>query len=504
MNSHRSILHTKRKVRRLHSKRKTKQLDSLFSNGPYHQPFEEDSPYVQSKRNSMKLEGPEACEDNLDIFLQGCEGNVPSSAIEDVKEFCIGTSSKEAKIWLDDREKYTGLSREYVSRLTAEDLKDALALRQFGLGDIPDADRRLIHLVVLEPSKWTGIVPIPLPPKPQFSSKGKDSKLTPNSYIPDLDPATSAHWPRLHLAIKCPYYETLFGSTLPSKLRSVWIFRYVETFGILTPKIIDCELFGLFHLSYLALRLHHTPSQNAPAPGAHNTRSRERIDVSFLNIAHGVGATYPKNATGVETICIVSLLYLLKWEQISTGLMWCLGSRTSRLRIIQTMQLLRKLWGRLSITIRAWEKFIAPTGHSRHFDTSKLSLKKNLDKINKMFEQLESSKILTMRLNLESKDLSYQSHPLHHEIISLNREAQKMSMENNRTNQLTTPLVVVTAYFGTQQSIFTFDQNPKTFVVCILVLLLMLKLCNLAILLARRPRWLTQFPDSKTLTDINP
>lgn len=63
------------------------------------------------------------------------------------------------------------------------------------------------------------------------------------------------------------------------------------------------------------------------------------------------------------------------------------------------------------------------------------------------------------------------------------------------------PVAVVVAYFGTQQPIFHFDRNLKSFSVCVAVLVIALKVYTFLIVLARQlglqERLITWFMASK-------
>ncbi|KAF2474684.1 uncharacterized protein BDR25DRAFT_311128 [Lindgomyces ingoldianus] len=555
----------KRKVRSVHSKPKDKekQLDTLFSNRLSHQQFKEDSSYVQSKRDTLQSEGHEACGDNLDIFLQDYEGPVPSCEIEEVKEFCEGTSSGGPKIWLDDREKSTGFSRKYAKRLTATDLGHALARKRFDLDGTPDADRRLI-------------------------------------YISDLDAecvrtlAESASWRQV-----------------PVLRDAIWKHIALQTsLCVKTPRIGFPVFELVFQLPYLALRQYHTPPNKEPTTRIHKTE-RGRMDVSFLNIpaiqgqvpcsyviheaqisivACGsdnsrwvtyafVDTEFDDNPTDDDGIFEEEELDELNEDPIaddgecSTG--WVVDAdkpiwdpreyfllmverrmtqifrewihlvrkvqrsvkryekthpaflspgpskelprdvQEALYQNIQTMQLLKKLREQLSTTIQAWKRFAAPTGDIRYFSNmSKPAARKSLNNIIKTFERLVdqekdldslaescsgSERLLTLRLNLKSYDLNLQT-------VRLNHNTQEVTLENNRvalesqktaqltnqtaaltlsTNQLTIPPVLVIAYFSTQQQIFSFDRNQKTFFICIITLFIALKLYNYGVIIAR-------------------
>jgi hypothetical protein len=55
-----------------------------------------------------------------------------------------------------------------------------------------------------------------------------------------------------------------------------------------------------------------------------------------------------------------------------------------------------------------------------------------------------------------------------------------------QTNQILTPVVIVTAYYSTQDQIFGFDRNSTSFIIAIVVVYLALKIANMFTVLARR------------------
>lgn len=133
-----------------------KEWDQLFSAGrDFH---EDDSSYVETLKKEFNV-----LSSDLEIFLRDCEGPVPLSGLEEVRELCEtplsrtdDTQDGEArsdpgKAWLDDREASTGHVREYPNRLNADQLFMCLAKKRYGLENLPNADRRLVYVADLDP-----------------------------------------------------------------------------------------------------------------------------------------------------------------------------------------------------------------------------------------------------------------------------------------------------------------------------------------------------------------
>lgn len=55
--------------------------------------------------------------------------------------------------------------------------------------------------------------------------------------------------------------------------------------------------------------------------------------------------------------------------------------------------------------------------------------------------------------------------------------------------QIWTPISIAVAYFGTQQAIFGFDRNPRTFILSFVILLVGVKLLTFLSKLGIRSKW---------------
>ncbi|CAN9133224.1 unnamed protein product [Alternaria alternata] len=206
-------------------------------------------------------------------------------------------------------------------------------------------------------------------------------------------------------------------------------------------------------------------------------------------------------------------------------------------KTLQIMQLLRKLRDELSTTLRVYNRFDKPGGDRCYFsditDCSSVqnSIVESFEKLTDLSLRLRSLDDSCKRfathlgriLDLESNRLSAQSnklsqeanehqqashrlsermHKMNEETSILNKEMRKLNersteaacmsqteaMKTSRSTRvnvelllLTTPFGIVLQYFGSEQEIFSFNRNPKTFVLATIVLMLVLRLLTLSL-----------------------
>ncbi|CAN9390927.1 unnamed protein product [Alternaria alternata] len=206
-------------------------------------------------------------------------------------------------------------------------------------------------------------------------------------------------------------------------------------------------------------------------------------------------------------------------------------------KTLQIMQLLRKLRDELSTTLRVYNRFDKSGGDKCYFsditDCSSVqnSIVESFEKLTDLSLRLRSLDDSCKRfathlgriLDLESNRLSAQSnklsqeanehqqashrlsermHKMNEETSILNKEMRKLNersteaacmsqaeaMKTSRSTRvnvelllLTTPFGIVLQYFGSEQEIFSFNRNPKTFVLATIVLMLVLRLLTLSL-----------------------
>lgn len=119
------------------------------------------------------------------------------------------------------------------------------------------------------------------------------------------------------------------------------------------------------------------------------------------------------------------------------------------------------------------------------------------------------------RLSLKNCLLSNEANVMSHKSHRIALETNLVSLDNNlnaaqmlsvrdpadyyvsflfayshKTTQFVTPFVIVTGYFSTQDRIFGFSRDARSFIICLVVVSLVLKLLTFATLyLKRMPRW---------------
>ncbi|KAF2831927.1 hypothetical protein CC86DRAFT_280201, partial [Ophiobolus disseminans] len=182
---------------------------------------------------------------------------------------------------------------------------------------------------------------------------------------------------------------------------------------------------------------------------------------------------------------------------------------------MQTVHLLNELHGYLRPALRAWSRFSSPSGDKGFFsDITDSKATRTMHLIKESFEILSdlehrlvlldrSSKLSARTLNLESNrlntesyDLNRQAHVVHlstsvisRDIQHLNRrsteaacENQKAAQETSQTTRVsveillfTTPFAIALQYFGAERAIFSFNRNPRSFFICIVILLIALR-----------------------------
>jgi hypothetical protein len=225
-----------------------------------HRDFKEDGSYLKWKKEGLKVRGdpirvdgkdPQVDEEGLRMFLRDYDDGEPLCGAEDVEEFCedrrlqdilFAETSKKLKrnVWLDDRSR-SGEYREYQNPLTPYTLLRALEEPRFDNKDKPDADRRRMLFVDLEPDHILVL-----------------AETASERQVPVLRDAIQKH-----LAL-----ETSLRVHIPLK-------------GI---SMFHLEL----HLPYFALR------QSTKPAGFHARGKRQCIDLSFLTGCSNSGPSQPR------------------------------------------------------------------------------------------------------------------------------------------------------------------------------------------------------------------
>jgi hypothetical protein len=256
----------------------TKNWPKIFASRRY---FNEDESWVEKQRPAV------ADDDTLKIFLRSFPGPVQSCEVQEMIDFCQGTSFRDisegplenqctgAKAWLDDRELSSRNCRSYNRRLTARKLYVLLKQPRFGSDYFPNADRRLIYVKDLDPS-----------------------------YILALGATVSHHQVEFlrdaiwkHLA-----FQTSIRVTVPH----------------MGYKIFRMEL----HLPYLALREFAVSIQEHLNQECNQKPQRKRTDISFLNL--------PRTSASKNNV------YGIQEAQISLGICGCDHSQWTAYAFVDT------------------------------------------------------------------------------------------------------------------------------------------------------------------------
>ncbi|KAH7077051.1 hypothetical protein FB567DRAFT_534429 [Paraphoma chrysanthemicola] len=127
-------------------------------------------------------------------------------------------------------------------------------------------------------------------------------------------------------------------------------------------------------------------------------------------------------------------------------------------------------------------------------------LEQKLAHLDKRFT--DSANILTIRLNLGSNELSIHAHDLNlktnfisHEVHKLNRLSTVAAIANVKAAEktslttsvnvlllwITAPVTLVLQYFGSEQAVFSFERNPRTFIIALVVVFATLPLLTYAL-----------------------
>ncbi|KAF2441215.1 hypothetical protein P171DRAFT_488774 [Karstenula rhodostoma CBS 690.94] len=183
---------------------------------------------------------------------------------------------------------------------------------------------------------------------------------------------------------------------------------------------------------------------------------------------------------------------------------------------MRALGLLSDLVQRLAIVVETIHRFLIPGGDGDYFldltDDSAIQalhcIDKHLSSLSEQKDTLRSlssgctqaTKIISLymdqensRINLESSRLSREANALGLHTLRIAKYQNRMALASNlnatlmlSTNQIMTPVVVVTAYYSTQDQIFGFARNSTSFVIAVLIIYLALKVANILTVLARR------------------
>lgn len=118
------------------------------------------------------------------------------------------------------------------------------------------------------------------------------------------------------------------------------------------------------------------------------------------------------------------------------------------------------------------------------------------------------------RMTLESCRLNKEANAMNRESHQIALETNQVSLANNfnaaqmlsvclswyyleeylthtqQTTQIVTPVVIVTSYFSTQDKVFGFSRDARSFLICLVVVTLVLKVLDLAnFVLRQTQRW---------------
>ncbi|KAH7355833.1 hypothetical protein BKA66DRAFT_539696 [Pyrenochaeta sp. MPI-SDFR-AT-0127] len=178
---------------------------------------------------------------------------------------------------------------------------------------------------------------------------------------------------------------------------------------------------------------------------------------------------------------------------------------------MQIKEILYELRKHLSSNISAWNRFSGPSGDLSFFnDITEMNAKLALHSIEASFARLgflepkldlldrlcgDSAKALTLRMEVESNLLSHQTHNLNIRNVRLSRKTTKIAMESQRAAEetcrttrtnvqlllTTTPFAFALQYFCGERNVFSIERTPKTFTICLLILLFALPLVTLVV-----------------------
>jgi hypothetical protein len=131
------------------------QINSKVAETTCNEP-EANEPFPASKYTDLSFSDNfkkfEVKRDFLEYFARDSESSIPSWDAELIKQYCRPTignqktalASNSVKFQLHDREFATNDSRSHPEVLTLDQLRQALTLKRFKCGDLPDASRRQI------------------------------------------------------------------------------------------------------------------------------------------------------------------------------------------------------------------------------------------------------------------------------------------------------------------------------------------------------------------------
>ncbi|KAF2645756.1 hypothetical protein P280DRAFT_545678 [Massarina eburnea CBS 473.64] len=183
---------------------------------------------------------------------------------------------------------------------------------------------------------------------------------------------------------------------------------------------------------------------------------------------------------------------------------------------VQTKEILNELREKLVTQIGALKTFCSSHGDAEYFTdlddpraTAALGVCKescleftNLEKKMGILHRRcdELGKHLRVILNYESNQVTLESNRVSLRSYSLNEESHRVALETQHvalannlnaalmlsTNQFLAPVIVVTSYFSTQDKIFGFSRNATSFLVCVGIVFVVLRVVILTTFLTRK------------------
>ncbi|ORY01190.1 hypothetical protein BCR34DRAFT_592345 [Clohesyomyces aquaticus] len=482
--------------------------------------YEEDTPFLDDLRE-LRADG-----NNLELFLRDFVSEVPSCKVKIIQDFCRGAlplssesgeaekTEEEPQAWLDDRDSLTKLARANSPWLRAHGFYAQLKLLRFGLNGQPNADRRLIYVKNLGPSYIFA--------------------LTETASFHQIGALREAFWKHLALKSSLKVKISLIGFKTFS-LEFNMPYLALRNFGTRSPdrlgkpmrKRIDLSFFNIpkqandghgtyglqeAHVSLSIIGVDHhrwacycfadTDIGSACPDDQSHEDEQEETDAAEEEemkedpvVSDGQGDEVPEADMPVwdprdyflRVVDVRMKQILREWENVvhvvDEGVEdWIAAHPFSLSRhrrrhqgddvqeafdwIVEMIGLLRRLLGHFSKTIRVWKRFVASDGDISYFsDISEPHIRQRLDSIRGVFDELIDLDETLRGLNCSCQNLR--------EIMS----------------QILAPVGIVVAYFGTQQEIFHFERNPRSFVISVVVMTLSVNLIALFIFTAGRCSW---------------
>ncbi|KAF2022842.1 hypothetical protein EK21DRAFT_95397 [Setomelanomma holmii] len=173
----------------------------------------------------------------------------------------------------------------------------------------------------------------------------------------------------------------------------------------------------------------------------------------------------------------------------------------------------------LMINVRLAPKFTSAVRSLKNLEKSFQSLEDRETKfgfLDRYFD--DAADILNLQLNLEHNEFNQHAHGLNlqtnlisHETQELNRRSTEAAIVNSKASEktswtmlvnmvllwITAPTTLLLQYFGSEKAMFSFERNPRTFLIAVVVMFTVLPLLTSAIYLFQRSHrsllWLMGF-----------